>query len=242
MAVLPSVLQIHPARVSRLVRHTPELFTFSVLLEENFAFQAGQWVYLHLLDANGASYARAAFSLASAPCEKELVFGVKIYGQFTETLAHLVEGSVIGLQGPFGVFTLPKDDVPLAFFGGGIGVTPLRSLVREALESGSRRAPIVLFWTARSQEDLIYQEEYCAWEKKFEGRFRYHPTLTREPRAEWRGLRGRLTEELFEADAFPWSFAHAFICGPLAFMHDTRALLSLREIEGKPRVHEERFS
>ncbi len=241
MATL-SVLEIRPARLQTFVRHTPELFTFSCVLDDSFVYQAGQWVYLHLLQADGTSLARAAFSMASAPHESDFSFGVKIYGRFTETLASFQEGTMIGVQGPFGVFLLPSDDTPLVFFGGGIGITPLRSLLARALHEKTRTAPLVLFWTARSQDELLYHEEFLAWERANPERFSYRPALTREPRTQWTGLRGRISNDMLENTALDWTCAQAFVCGSVVFMDEIKALLAMRGIIGRSRLHEERFA
>ncbi len=241
---VPSVLRVREARVVRLHRFTSELFELECTLvdREEFAFIAGQWVYLHLVDEVGASLAKGAFSLANVPDETGVLrFGVKIYGRLTATLAEMRAGDRVGVQGPFGRFVLPAEDAPLAMFGGGIGVTPLRSMIQAALEDRSRRAPIALFWASKAEEDLIYHAEFLAWQKAHPGRFTYVPSLTREHRADWPGERGRLEDRMLDQAGFPWDQAHAFSCGPQLFMDGVKNLLILRGIEGKPRYHEERF-
>ena len=171
---VPSVLVIRPARVTLLHRATPELFMLEVALDApaDFTFVAGQWVYLHLVNDEGESLARAAFSIGSAPseAEKELRFGVKIYGRLTAALAELRAGDRIGVQGPFGVFVLPSEPAPLLFLGGGIGITPLRSLIRGALDQGWPE-PISLIWTTKTEEDLLYHQDFVRWQAEFAGRF-----------------------------------------------------------------------
>lgn len=241
---VPSVLRIREARVVRLHRSTPELFELECTLVErdDFSFIAGQWVYLHLLDEAGASIAKGAFSVANAPQESEdLRFGIKIYGRLTSTFADMHEGDRLGIQGPFGRFVLPVEDVPLAFFGGGIGITPLRSMAFAALHDAARTAPLVVFWVARTEEELIYHTEFLAWQKAFPGRFMYVPSLTREHRVDWRGERGRLEARMLDQEGFAWDQAHAFTCGPQLFMDGIKGLLAARGLEGKPRYHEERF-
>ena len=96
--------------------------------EGRIIFLAGQWVYWHLLNQDGSSWGRAAFSVSSAPGEfdEEFQLGVKVQG-FHQKGGQLQPGDVIGIQGPFGVFTLPKQADHLVFFAGGIGVTPFRA-------------------------------------------------------------------------------------------------------------------
>lgn len=243
---LSSVLMLRKARVLHVTHVTPELFTMSVLLpsEETFAFQAGQWVYLHLVSEAGESIAKGAFSIASAPSEglDELGFGIKVYGRLTDTFSRMKAGDLIGVQGPFGFFMLPKDaSVPTVFLAGGIGVTPFRSLIKEALQQESS-APIVLIWVDKTWENLLYHHEFEAWAKASNGRFQYHPSLTRDSHANWTGWRGRMDDWMFDGLALDWATAHAYICGPIPFMDHAKAFLAKRGLAGKPRVHEERFN
>ena len=241
----PSILTIRKARVSRVHRVTPELFTLTCVLEhpQDFAYQAGQWVYLHLMNESGESVARGAFSLASAPAERrmELEFGIKIYGRLTTTFSEMRPGDLIGVQGPFGVFTLPSAPAPLVFLAGGIGITPFRSMVREALETPSAE-PIALIWMEKMWEDLMYHHEFEAWQKASHGRFLYRPALTRDTHPDWTGWRGHITKDMFESLGVDWSRAHAYVCGPNRFMDEAKILLKERGIEGRSRLHEERYS
>ncbi len=241
---LPSVLQIRTAQVTRVQRVTPELFTLACRLPEGepLAFLAGQWVYLHLLDEDGESLARGAFSIASAPVEGggELAFGIKIYGRLTQTFSNLAVGDRIGVQGPFGVFVAPKEPAPLVFLAAGIGVTPFRSLIREAL-SQTNGSSLALIWVSRAWDDLLYHQEFSEWERASGGRFRYHPSLSRDPHPDWTGWRGRVEPWMLEALAVDWASAHAYVCGPPLFMERAKALLGERGVSGRPRLHEERF-
>lgn len=243
---LPSVLILRKARVLHVHQVTPELFTMSCALseEEQISYQAGQWAYLHLLNEQGESIAKGAFSIASAPCEgsSEIVFGVKLYGRLTQAISEMKPGDQIGLQGPFGIFTLPKDSAaPIIFLAGGIGVTPFRSLICEAL-ARSPSTPVALIWVDRTWDNLLYHHEFEAWVKASNGRFTYHPTLTRDSQPEWTGWRGRLDEWMLEALTIDWATAQAYVCGPMPFMDQAKGMLAKRGLAGRGRVHEERFS
>lgn len=241
----PSVLLIRKARVSRINHVTPELFTLTCVLEhpQDFTYQAGQWVYVHLLNEAGESIARGAFSIASAPAEDrmEIEFGIKVYGRLTTTFSEMQPGDVIGVQGPFGVFTLPKEPAPLVFLAGGVGITPFRSMVRQALATPSAE-PIVLIWMEKMWEDLMFHHEFEAWQRVSGGRFRYYPALTRDVHPDWTGYRGHLSEAMFDELSVDWTRAHAYVCGPNRFIDEAKRFLGERGVLGHPRLHEERYS
>ena len=100
--------------------------------------RAGQWAYLELANPDGTPWARAAYSIANAASDVFetgiIEFGIKREGDFTERVFALKEGDTVNLQGPFGAFALDQNASRSIFFAGGIGITPLRSMIYEALK------------------------------------------------------------------------------------------------------------
>jgi ferredoxin-NADP reductase len=241
--MIPSILQIRRARITKSVRRTPDLFCLTVELAEadRFLFRAGQWAYLHLLDENGTSLAKGAFSFASAPEESgtKFEFAIKIYGRLTQTFSELPVGATIGVQGPFGVFVLPKEaDVPIVCIAGGIGVTPFRSFL-QALDKAERNERFVLIWIARTEPDLIFREEFKRFAETHPW-FQYVESITRGEGISWDGKIGRLSAEWLDELAIHWEKAHVFSCGPLAMMYEAKTLVEKKGVEGK-RWAQERF-
>ena len=76
------------------------------------------------------------------------------------------------LSGPYGSFTAaPGEPGPVLYLAGGSGLAPVRALAEAALW-GRTRAPVVLFFSARTQQDLIDDERYRTWQRRHPG-FRY---------------------------------------------------------------------
>lgn len=78
------------------------------------------------------------FSISSVP-EKEgrLVLTIKQNGDYTAQIPNLKAGDKAVLEGPYGHFYMQYDteaDAPLVFLAGGIGVTPLMSIIRVLLD------------------------------------------------------------------------------------------------------------
>lgn len=113
--------------------------TIAVHLERpvGFKFKAGQYVDVTLLnpsemDSQGAV---RSFSIASAPYEDGLVVATRMReSAFKRVFAALPPGSELKLEGPMGSFTLHQNPAKAAvFLAGGIGITPFRSIVRQAI-------------------------------------------------------------------------------------------------------------
>lgn len=237
-------LVIRPFRVVEIKWETLDIFTLVVHPEDpaqQVAFAAGQWVYLHAIRPDGTTTGRSAFSIASAPHEsgEALEFGIRVHGPVTTFLSKVQPDDLVGIQGPFGVFTLKEDLAPQVYIAGGIGISPLRSMIREMLHRHPD-ADVRLLYSTKTIEDMAY---YFEFKKLAEAcpRFSFQPFLTREVPAIWEGGRGRIGAEHLRA-AIGASFAGDIcMCGPNAFMDDIDAALQGLGIEPKSRIRRESF-
>lgn len=166
-----------------------------------FSFKAGQYVAITLptLEFEDARGKNRVMSIASAPSDDELVFAMRVTGSaFKQTLAHMPEGGEIVIRDAVGHFVLPEDDEvrPIVFLAGGIGITPVRSILREANRSG-RKNPFWLFYSNRAAKDVAFLDELE--EKVLTNLSEYHCINT-------------LTNE---ADVCPWQDEKGFICAPM---------------------------
>ncbi len=162
-----------------------------------FTYQGGQFANLTLVDppetdAEGNS---RSFTLASAPYEDDLMVATRMRSTaFKQVLGRLTPGAEVKLAGPYGDFTLsPTSSRPAVFLAGGIGVTPFRSIILEALHHGVSR-PLFLFYSNRRPEDAAFLDELSALAKAH-ANFRFVPIMTQPEKSArtWSGPAGRLS-------------------------------------------------
>lgn len=121
------------------------------------AHEAGQYLdwTMHVPNPDDRGN-RRAFTIASAPNEREVRLGVKFYqgaSAYKQALATLKPGDVIYGSQLAGEFTLPKDTgEKLAFIAGGIGVTPFRSIVKDLLNRQEQRDIVMLYGNNKLDE------------------------------------------------------------------------------------------
>ena len=209
-----------------------------------FDFQAGQWVSLVLPLPDGEG--RRAYSIASPPDGSPgLAIAVtKVEGGPGSTFLHtLEEGATIRAIGPQGFFTRPRGvKQPSLFIGTGTGVTPLRSMILDALATGDE-SPMTLLFGVRRPEDRLYLEELEALAQK-------HPNLRVEyslskPPQDWSRRHGYVqthVEELWrELEATNAGAPHAYICGLERMVGSVRDLLRKQMGVERKQVHSERY-
>ena len=115
--------------------------------------RAGQFFLWRFL-GRGRWWASHPFSLSAAPDGRTLRITIKDLGDFTSRVGTIRPGTRIVAEGPFGVFTDAFRRRPkVALIGGGIGITPIRSLLEEM--SGD----LVVVYRVISDDDVIFGDE-----------------------------------------------------------------------------------
>ena len=210
--------------------------------EQAFTFKAGQWVYLFLLNEDGSEWARAAFSIASAPSMKDGVvqLAIKVYKDYTKRGQALKVGDAVRLQGPFGVFVPKEGTESLVMFGGGIGVTPFMSMIREALHQDAQR-DVVLIYANRTREEISYEQELRELQR-LHPRLRVVFILTRENPEGWDGETRRIDAKMITDVVKDVTSASYFACGPVEFMDAAKATLETLGVDVKKQFHKELFN
>jgi ferredoxin-NADP reductase len=205
------------------------------------AFEAGQWVNLHLLNPDGSVWAKSAYSIANAPSElgsgKRLTLGIRVSGEFTRRARELKPGDRVQLQGPFGVFTLHRDAPRVVCLAGGIGITPLRSMIREALLA-DLPIDLILFYSCKTRAGCAYVDEFAKLASRH-GRFRFIPVFTQEEAldAETR----RIDAAMLDTHLSDYGIGEYCMCGPKGFMDKTAKLLHTKGVEPR-QIRYERFN
>lgn len=206
-----------------------------------FPFQAGQFVMLHLFNDDGGFWAKSAYSIASAPGESKESFelGIKLKGDFTRRLSGLKLGDEVGVQGPYGAFTLKRKNIRMTFLGGGIGITPLRSMIREALLTKDS-AEIFLFYAEKNRKQMSYEKEFrdlAARHKNFHVIF----VLTREYPAGWDGEKERISGKMLKKYLSNLNQGEFLLCGPRSFMDSMQEALVSAGVDPKTQIRKELF-
>lgn len=134
-----------------------EVAVVRIGLRRKVAFLAGQYFTLKF----GKLPARA-YSVASVPGDDELEFHIRRVPDGL-TSNHVMQAGLVGefveVNGPFGHgFLREKHTGPLIAIGGGTGLAPMLSIVRQALRSPSQR-PMHLYYAARKREDCYWSPE-----------------------------------------------------------------------------------
>ncbi|MEU7872096.1 FAD/NAD(P)-binding protein [Dactylosporangium sp. NPDC049140] len=144
-----------------------------------------------------------------------LLHTVRAVGATSAALYRAEPGRTLGVRGPFGRgWELPAPaGADLVVVAGGLGLAPLRPMVRHAAAERDRYGRVAVLIGARTPEDLLYNDEYDAW------RAAGIDVLTTVDRAgsDWTGRVGVVTAlyPLLRGDP---AQTFAYVCGPEVMM------------------------
>lgn len=100
------------------------------------------------------------YSISSAPCELMCAITVKAIGRFSDRLCSLASGDRLFASDPQGNFC-PTWRNNMVLLAGGMGITPFRSTIVEAV-SLSLNPQIQLFYSAKISTDMPFGNELYA--------------------------------------------------------------------------------
>ncbi len=194
-----------------------------------FQFKPGQFADLTLIDPpeNDSEGAVRTFSIASAPYEDELMFATRMRDTaFKRVFGRLPIGTQVKLDGPMGSFTLHKTtEKPAVFLAGGIGITPFRSILRQAAKDKLPHQ-LYLLYSNRRPEDAAFLadlQELAASHTKI----KLVPSMSEMERsaAQWSGERGFINREMLVKHLSHLQGPIYYIAGPPAFVAAMQQML-----------------
>ncbi len=211
-------------KVLSVVDETPEIRTFRMERPAGFAFRAGQFLMVRVR-AGGTDVVRC-YSISSAPeASGYLEISVRRQGRASGALHETVRaGAVLPVRGPGGSFVYPPEpEAPIVLHAGGVGITPMISMLRHAASSDPGR-PVTLLYTVRTEADVGYRDELSLLARRAPG-VRVHVALSRgEPRPGF--LTGRMDAgRIVRYVPDPEKAIH-MICGPAPMIASLREALA----------------
>ncbi|HEX9093199.1 MAG TPA: FAD-dependent oxidoreductase [Coriobacteriia bacterium] len=179
-----------------------------------YTFQAGQFFTLSLETREGPQ--TKTFSHAEAPADPYIELATRLTGSaFKDALLALRPGDEVEVAGPGGRMTLPADVRKAAFLVGGVGITPARSIIRDAVQRASGLS-VALFYGNQDQTCIPFGEELTGYASSHAG-IEVVDVLA-APNAGWSGETGFITAPLVRRHLDPLDGWHWFVCGPPAMV------------------------
>ncbi len=228
------------------VREQPGGHTVSLRLlnptaygRQGFRFQPGQFAWINT-GRLPFSMNYHPFSISSSAENTDRVeFTIKTERRWTARVHDLQPGETVYLDGPWGHFTLDRHEGPgFVFIGGGVGVTPLLSMISTLADRRDPRPCWAIIGNRQDDQMMGYAELLALAERL---------PLTviataSSPGESWTGHRGRVDQRLLD-EVLPRDRQRLqyFLCGSNAMMDGVEQALAQLGIPGD-HIHSERFA
>ncbi len=177
--------------------------------------------------------------MACAPDLKYVEFATRMsQSDYKKAFASLEPGDEVKITGPLGQFVLfDKNAKSICFLSGGIGITPIRSMVQFACREKLGMNMALLFGN-RNPAEIPFRKEFDELQAKNKNLEVVH--VVSEADAGWKGIVGRIDVELIkkysniEKDCY-------YLCGPPGMVDILTSLLKQLNVE-ENRIKIEHFT
>jgi predicted ferric reductase len=208
-------LRLRPWRLASVTKVADRMWELDVQPAEGtppLGYRAGQFVWM-TEGARRFPLFDHPFSIADSPRRPGLSLIIKEAGDFTSGIGRLPPGTPIGIDGPYGHFTLEdhgKDAVLL--IAGGVGIAPIMGLLRDLVLRGHGQ-PVRLAYAAGTPENLACLDEIAQARDVLDLRTLL---LSETATPEWTGETGWLDRDRLAGmlEGLDPDRTVALICGP----------------------------
>lgn len=207
LVIRPFKLRHNIFKVTKLVKETREVRSIYLEALNGAVFRAapGQFAYVKF-KSKSVSPEEHHFTLSSTPSDKFLSFTVKSSGDFTSTLDNLKIGELATIEGPFGAFSNQGMTGPFVFIAGGIGITPIMSMLRS-----TRPSDTTLIYANQYFNEIVFREELEKLKKSAKS---FHLTYVLSNEKKNGTHHGRINPKIIKKEVTNISAAKYFVCGP----------------------------
>jgi ferredoxin-NADP reductase len=236
-------MSVHKVKLLRRTEIAVGTMAFHLEKPSRFAFKAGQCMSVTLLnppetDDEGNS---RIFSIAGAPFEQELMIATRMRDTaFKRVLKTTTLGTELEIDGPYGDFMLHEDQSrPAVFLTGGIGITPVLSMLRQAAHDKLRHF-FILFFSNRTPEEAPFFQELNRMEEKL-ANYTFVPTMTKLENSPmlWGGEKGYIAKEMIAKHIEDLSKPVYYVVGPPNMALAVKKMLAEMGIERSNIVFED---
>lgn len=178
-------------------------------LNSSFTYNPGQFVELSVIGTG-----EIPVSISSSPTLSGVIeLCVRKVGRTTEALHRLKENSLIGIRGPYGNGFPVKEmkGSNLLLVAGGLGMAPLRSLLKYALDCRKDFKDVILMYGARNPEQILFKDEINKLSSRKD--LKILLTVDKAESEAWKGNVGVVTS-FFDSIDLDEKETFAVICGP----------------------------
>lgn len=223
-----------PFKVAKKVAENDEVSSFYLVPEDGQPlpeFEPGQYVTVRVKPTGSEYFANRHYTVSQPSNNNEYRISVKREDENTpagvvSTFLHneINEGDTVELSAPAGGFTLVENNNPVLFVSGGIGVTPLNTML-QTMELGRN---VTFYQSARNNKSVAFKEQIEKKIDELNGTYRIH----------YSDELGYIKKE--DLAPFIQPNTEVYVCGPAPFMESVISIAKELNVSNE-NIHYEFF-
>ncbi len=157
-------MNIFLAELSEKIKRTPSIESFRFKIKERIDFLPGQFVRV-IFDGDDLANKELNkyLSFSSSPAKAYIEVTKRLSeSAFSAKLKALQKGESVLMQGPMGNCIYKQEYKKIGFLIGGIGITPVISILEYILEK-KLDTDIILVYSSRNNAEIAFRSELSAW-------------------------------------------------------------------------------
>lgn len=223
-------------RIVRINDESTSIRSFSLKAADGkplMPYKPGQFLTLRVPVGDANEPLVRNYTLSSAPSDALYRISVKREGAASQHLHDMLKvGDVIETRAPGGAFWLDTNEKrPAVLLAGGVGITPMISMARQALIYGFARRhhrDLTVIHAAQTTAQRAFAKDFSALQSASQNALRYISVVSSPQKGEEAGrdfhVAGRIDQSLLQS-VLPLADYDFFLCGPPAFMQAIYDLL-----------------
>lgn len=239
--VKPLFVLRRPYRITEVRKERGDTWTLVMQPQGHagFKFSPGQFGWLTVWGGPFKITAHPfSFSSSADVPDGQVEMSIRNLGDFTNQIGEVPVGRRVYIDGPYGAFTIGNPADMHVLIAGGVGITPMMSMLRTLADRGDKR-PVTLFYGSKDWESVTFREELEALEGRLDLTLVH---VLQNPPDGWTGERGYITAEVFRRHLEPPYAAHEyFICGPGVMMDAIETAIGQLQVP-IAKYHSERYN
>ena len=180
-------------KISQIISRTADVTSFRFPKPAELTYKPGQFFFVTI--RQGEKELTHHFSFSSSPTENDYFEFTKKFTDHEYSLA--LKAAKVGdwarIDAPYGQFTFEGEYPKIALLGGGIGITPFISIIKNATDK-RLNSKITLFYGCRTENDFAFQQELEAMQQENKN-LNVH-FIANQPSNQWKGATGIISADM----------------------------------------------
>jgi ferredoxin-NADP reductase len=208
-------------KIKEVIQRTYNVKSVRLAITGKPNYKAGQFGSVSL---HAEKECKRYLSLSSSPTEEgHIEFTKKLtLSDFSNLLNGLKPQDALKVEYPKGKFTLEGGGPRIAFLSGGIGITPIRSMCKYAVDK-NLGIDIILLYANRSIKDIVFKEDFDQMQKQY-SRLRVSHVLC-EPAPGFQCVAGHINAQVIKNEIPDFMERRFYLCGPPGMVEAMKKIL-----------------